>query len=271
MKRSLRFLMFPLLFAVFALSARAQEVAGDAAKLVQPSPPSASAASLANRDVLDMLAAKLVPEIVVAKIRNSACLFDTSPEALKALREAGAPDSVILAVVEAPRAAAPAKEKKIVALRLPAGVRVELESAYRISSQEVRVGDLITFRVLNPVLVDGAVVIEKGAIATAEVTKASRGGHFGRAGRLAWKLHEVTAADGTRVPLDSQGRVVGDSKGAKVATQMAITAAALPLIAPVALLHGFKRGENAYLPEGKRFDAFTRVEAVVKAGVEQEN
>jgi hypothetical protein len=60
---------------------------------------------------------------------------------------------------------------------------------------------------------------------------------------------------------------VGDSKGAKVATQIAITAAALPLIAPVALLHGFKRGENAYLPEGKRFDVSVRSEATVSGTV----
>jgi hypothetical protein len=50
---------------------------------------------------------------------------------------------------------------------------------------------------------------------------------------------------------------VGDSKGAKVATQMVLTAALLPLIAPVALLHGFKRGENAILPAGKRFEVLT--------------
>ena len=258
----------PLILALFSVLGAARAVARDAVKAVQPSP-AAAAAVLRNPDVAGMLAAGLSPEVVVAKIRASGCLFDTSPEALKALREAGAPDSVVLAVVEAPRAApqpgvtAPAAERA--AVKIPAGMRVELESAYRISSQEVRDGDLLTFRVVNPVIVEGAVVIEKGAVATAQVTKASRGGHFGKAGRLAWKMVEVTAADGTRVPLDSQGRLVGDSKGAKVATQMAITAAAMPLIAPVALLHGFKRGENAYLPEGKRFDAFTRAESVVRA------
>ncbi len=48
----------------------------------------------------------------------------------------------------------------------------------------------------------------------------------------------------------------GDSKGAKVATAMIITGALMPLIAPVALLHGFKRGENAYIPAGKRYTLF---------------
>jgi hypothetical protein len=48
--------------------------------------------------------------------------------------------------------------------------------------------------------------------------------------------------------------VVGDSKGAKVATRAVVTAALLWPIAPVALLHGFKRGENAYVAEGRRFE-----------------
>src|SRR5918997_619279 len=108
------------------------------------------------------------------------------------LSPSAAPDSVILAVVEAPRAAAAAaaaptegESRKVVAVKVPAGTRVEVESAYRVSSQEVRVGDLLTFRVVNPVMVGGVTVVEKGAVATARVDEASRGGHFGRAGRLA--------------------------------------------------------------------------------------
>jgi hypothetical protein len=142
---------------------------------------------------------------------------------------------------------------------------IEVESPFTVSSQNVREGDAISFRVVNPVKVDGVTVIETGATATARVIKASRGGHFGRAGRLAWKMENVTAVDGTRIPLQTSGRIVGDSKGAKVATQMAITAAIMPLIAPVALLHGFKRGENAILPAGKRLEVFAQGEVSVSA------
>lgn len=259
-----------LLLTTLAALSPAAAFGQDAAKIVQPSPASTTAgaapARFDNRDVLKMLEARLAPEVVVARIKSSAADFDTSPEALKALRDACAPDAVILAVVEAPRAAAAAtagRPVKLVAVKVPAGTRVEVESAYRISSQEVRAGDLITFRVVNPVKVGGVTVVEPGAVATARVVKASRGGHFGRAGRLAWEMFEVTAADGTRLSIEAAGRQVGDSKGAKVATQIAITAALLPLAAPIGLLHGFKRGENAYLPEGKRFDVSVRAEATV--------
>ena len=59
---------------------------------------------LTNKDVLDMLKAGLTPEIVVAKIKSSACSFDTSPATLEALKKAGVPDDVIVAMVQAPTA-----------------------------------------------------------------------------------------------------------------------------------------------------------------------
>jgi hypothetical protein len=59
-------------------------------------------------------------------------------------------------------------------------------------------------------------------------------------------------------------RLRGDSKSAKVATQMIITGALLPFIAPVALLHGFKRGNDAFIPAGKRYSLFVDRTASVK-------
>jgi len=56
---------------------------------------------LTNADVLDMLKAGLSQEIVIAKINASACEFDTSPAALKALKSANVPDPIILAMVKA--------------------------------------------------------------------------------------------------------------------------------------------------------------------------
>lgn len=270
-----------ILLSVAAQTSYAQgpkPAAGEATKTIQPSH-DAAAKPLRNADVLGMTSAQLSPEIIAAKIRASATDFDTSPAALKELKEAGVPEAVLLAMVEAPRASAAgagpgaeaARPKKTVALKVPAGTRVEVEAAYRVSSQEVRKGDLLTFRVVNPVQVDGVTVVEPGAVATARVEKSSRGGHFGRAGRLVWTMYEVTAVDGTRVQIRADGRQVGDSKGAKVATQMVVMGALIPPAAPLMLLHGFKRGGNAYLPEGKRFDVYVRADATVKAEVAQED
>jgi hypothetical protein len=59
---------------------------------------------LTNHDVVDMLKAGLPPDVVDAKILASACDFDTSPGALKELKQQGVPDPVIAEMVKAPRA-----------------------------------------------------------------------------------------------------------------------------------------------------------------------
>lgn len=259
MNKLIHALLLPLLLTqttpALTAAPRAQ-----AAKSIQQS--QENAAPLSNQDVLRMVKADFSPETILATIKASPCDFVTTPAALQQLKEEGVPDAVILAMVMSPKGVAakshatPAQQN--LRMKIPNGVTIEVEAPFTVSSQDVKKGDAISFRVVNPVKVDGVVIIAAGATATARVVKASRGGHFGRAGRLAWEMQDVTAVDGTRIPLQSAGRIVGDSKGAKVATAMVITAAVLPLIAPVALLHGFKRGENAILPAGKRFEVLTQ-------------
>jgi hypothetical protein len=56
---------------------------------------------LANQDVLSMVEAGLPAKVVIAKIERAPATFDTSPETLKALKQWGVPDTVILAMVKA--------------------------------------------------------------------------------------------------------------------------------------------------------------------------
>ena len=56
---------------------------------------------LTNDDVLAMVKAGLSAEIITAKIKASPDRFDTSPTTLAQLKNAGVPDGVILAMVEA--------------------------------------------------------------------------------------------------------------------------------------------------------------------------
>lgn len=267
MKKLISVLLLPLLLAQ-ATPLLAAVSLPQAAKIIQPSQDAVT--QLSNKDVLEMVKANLLADVIVAKIKASACDFDTSPAALQQLKNGGVPDAVLLAMVMAPKpataksrssdAGALAKNGKV---KIPFGTVVEVESAFTVSSQEVKEGDLISFRVVYPVMTEGVTVIGEGATATGRVVKASRGRHFGRAGRLAWSMEYVMAVDGTRIPLQAPGRLVGDSKAAKVAAQTILTGAALWFIAPVALLHGFKRGENAILPAGKRFEVFVQEGAAV--------
>jgi hypothetical protein len=271
MKIFISTLLLPLLL-IRAMPVAAARSAPPAAGYIQQS--QAADIPLKNRDVLEMVKAHISPEIIVAKIKASACEFETTPAILQHLKADGVPDEVLLAMVMAPRretnkVQASVETAKPLTVKIPFGTIVEVESAFNVSSQEVRTGDAISFRVVYPVMVDGRTVIEPDATATGRVLKASRGGHFGRAGRLAWNMEYVTAVDGTKIPLQSPGRIVGDSKAAKVVTQTIITGALLWVVAPVALLNGFKRGENAILPAGKRFEVIVQEGATVSVRATQ--
>lgn len=86
----------PLFIAAFALF-----LPFSAACAAQSPQNTSTTQALTNKDVTQMLSVGLSPDIVVAKIKTSACSFDTSPAALKALKSASTPDSVILAMVQA--------------------------------------------------------------------------------------------------------------------------------------------------------------------------
>jgi len=156
--------------------------------------------------------------------------------------------------------------------KIPDGTQLDIEAPYTINSMDFKANDKVSFRVVNPVKVDGVTVIEQGATATARIDKAKRGGHWGKAGLFVFTMQSVTAVDGSQIPLRAVNvRLRGDSKGAKVATQMIITGALMPLIAPVALLHGFKRGKDAFIPAGKRYSVFVEGAASVKPPVAVQN
>jgi hypothetical protein len=63
-------------------------------------------AALNNKNILSMVKGRLSSEIIVAKIKSSACDFDTSPTALAESKKAGVSDAIILAMVQAPTAPA---------------------------------------------------------------------------------------------------------------------------------------------------------------------
>lgn len=168
-------------------------------------------------------------------------------------------------------------------LKIPAGTPIEVEVAYTVNSLDVKAGERISFRVLVPVMIDGVKAIDQGSLVTARITLAKRGGHWGKAGKLAWAMEDVVAIDNTRVPLEPDtasrklwslektgtnnglaadaGHIAGTSHGGEVA---AVSIASGVLFPPLALMGGFKRGENAVLREGRRFVVAVGKDTLVK-------
>lgn len=96
MKRAIVCLLSAVLYIALPLPTSAQE------SPQQQNSSQPSQAPLNNQDVVKMQNAGLGPDIIIAKIKSSACDFDTSPAALEALRAAKLPNDVILAMVQAP-------------------------------------------------------------------------------------------------------------------------------------------------------------------------
>src|SRR5947199_7857975 len=85
-------------------------------------------------------------------------------------------------------------------LKISAGTPLEIETAFTVNSQYVRPEELISFRVLVPVRVDGVTLIEKYSLVTGRVVQAKRGGHWGKAGKLSGGVQVGVAVDVTGWP-----------------------------------------------------------------------
>ena len=222
--------------------------------------------TLKNSDIMTMVRAKLPAAVIIEKINTSSCSFDTFPSVLAEMKYRGVPDEVLLAMVQAPhggrRPSAAAKNRTSDAapvevatvptsVTMPDGTPLEVEATYTVSSAEVEEGSAVSFTVVHPVVINGATVIARGARATARVTKAKKGGSWGRAGTLAWMMQDVIAVDGSKVPLEFSKSTRGDSKGGTVATGIIVTGV---LFWPAAPFWVFKKGKDAKVPAGRRFD-----------------
>jgi hypothetical protein len=243
---------------------------------------------LTNSDIVTMVKAKLPPALIIEKINTSSCSFDTFPSVLAELKYRGVPDEVLMSMVKAPHGArpiAPVRESgsrgnsptvregsirvhsndvafEVLEIAIPDGTPLEVEQTFNVSSGEVEEGSAVSFTVVHPVKINGVTVIASGARATARVTKAKKGGSWGRAGTLAWEMRDVIAVDGSKVPLEFSNRKRGDSKGGTVTTAVIVTGV---LFWPAAPFWGFKKGKDAKVPAGSRFEVAVHGNAVVKA------
>jgi len=250
-------LMLSLYMAVIASPVRNQDPPANAANS-QPASP-----ALTNRDVLDMLKAGLAADIIVAKIKSSETNFDTSPGALAELKAANVPDSVILAMVKGPAAAAASTETPPAdgVVSVPDGTEVEIQLTNNASGEQLKVGDVVDFVVVNPVQVHGMTIFEKGAGGRARITTAKRAGHWGKAGKLEWAMQDLMAADGNRIPARFTQRHIGDSKGGTVAVAAVATTV---FLGPLGLLWGLKKGKPAIIPAGNRYSVFVHGDTKIK-------
>lgn len=212
---------------------------------------------LTNKDVTDLLKSGLSAEIVVAKIKNSKTNFDTSTAALQDMKTSGVPETVVLAMIQAGLPApvvtpvsTTAPTKQVV---IDDGTPVEIELLAEASSEKMKTGDIVNFKVVQAVVYKGVTIIEKDAVAKARISEAKKAGRWGKAGKLEWVLQDVVSVDDGRIPLRFTQRNVGDSKGSTVAVAAVATTV---LLGPIGLLWGLKKGKPVVIQAGNRYNVF---------------
>ena len=228
---------------------------------------------LRNRDVLSMVRAGVKPAEIIAKIKTSHCTFDIFPPVLQDLRRRGVPDVVLEMMASVPTGPPEMSTEALLtteelpqtaSVKIPRGTEVEMETIYPVSSADVVEGGTISFAVVHPVFVNGVLTIARGAVAKARVVKAKKAQSWGRAGALQWEMDHVVAVDGTRVPLRLSDGSEGGNRSAHLAAGAAVTSALVfPYTAPIALVWGFKKGDDAILRGSRPFSAVLREETEV--------
>jgi hypothetical protein len=133
------------------------------------------------------------------------------------------------------------------------GTAVKLRLAENLTSATSKTGDSVPFEVVDEVLVDGIVVLPKGAQALATVTEANAKKSMGRAGKLNVNIDSARLADGEKVQLRASqenkgGGHVGAMTGAMVATSI--------VFFPAAPLFLFIHGKDITIPKGTEITAF---------------
>jgi hypothetical protein len=222
---------------------------------------------LTNADIVNLTTQGLDSGLIVKEIQSSGTSFDTTPQSLIDLKNAGVDNNVIDAMlsaqaqkptvsVDAVRGATsgagttPMDTSKPVCnandgCLLKEGIEVPLKFANSISSKTANEGDPVEFVLDEDLKVGDSIVVSKGAHALATVTTAKKAGMMGRPGDLAVQIQYLVTGSNRVHIRGTKGRE-GDSKtGAAVALTV--------LFGPIGLI---KHGKNVEIPAGSPFTAY---------------
>lgn len=116
-----------------------------------------------------------------------------------------------------------------------------------------RSAKIVPLEVVDPVQVDGKVIVAAGAHARASVTTAKQRGHNSREGQLILTIQSVSRVDGKDVPLQSANLQKGSGHGPPIFG---------PCTFPIPADPGglFRKGKDVVIPKG------TELTAVIVAG-----
>ncbi len=129
---------------------------------------------------------------------------------------------------------------------LPGGTSITFQVTDKVSSGTAAVGDTFGVRVTKDVVVDGWIVVAKGAGGLGEVLKVDHAGSHGHAGSLGIQLDWVFGVDGNKIKLTSERKTQEGENKAGVSSTMTIISWAF-LGIPGLFVHNWVKGHEIEL------------------------
>ena len=140
-------------------------------------------------------------------------------------------------------------------MTVPGGTRISYRVVGDVSSSNAKVGDTFPIRAVRSVVVDGWVVIARGATGEGEVVAVDRAGPHGHAGSLKVRTDWIYGVDGNKVQLTDQDRTAhGRSEKGKASTLTVVSAVFLGI--PGLFAHNFVRGKDVTIDRHHTYHAF---------------
>jgi hypothetical protein len=222
---------------------------------------------LDNDAILKLVKAGLSDDVIVGMVNNQAGKYSTSADDVITLKSSGVSDKIIAAIVNKSSTSAQPSEmkpKENVAATVPASelilhdaTPVRLRLNRTLSSADATVGDSVDFEVLDDVSVDDVLVIPRGTIAIATITKAEHKKRMARGGKLDLNIDYVRIANGDKIALravkeTSGGGHTGAMTGGMVATAL--------VFFPAAPFFLFMHGKDTTIPKGTEITAYVNGE-----------
>jgi len=141
---------------------------------------------------------------------------------------------------------------------IPGGLKIKAELLQPVSSKGYKVGTLLKIKVLDNVVINDVVVVEKGSEGTAYIYQARKAGGLGRKGKLKVAGNEIFAVNGIPIPL--RGGLIGQGK---------TDGGAGAVFAAVSIVGGlFMKGSNINYQAGTAFEVEVREDTDLGCKVE---
>jgi hypothetical protein len=139
---------------------------------------------------------------------------------------------------------------------------VKLKLARTLTSEYAEDGDRVAFRVVEPVCVNDLVVVTKGAIAWATITRAKTAKNYGRSGKLILQLDYVQLLNGDRAYLTATTSASPTGEVLRFANTWGLM--------PLSLTGGFIlaatiEGKDTMIPEGQEIIAYIKDDVTLDA------